>query len=100
MVEFPNAFCHVTFRGKEGKTIFPNKRDRERFFSCLESIHHRYGAILRVYCLVDNHCHLLIETPGVTFLKSFNTLTKPTRPTSILDTAPLDIYFKEDLKRF
>lgn len=62
-IEFPDAFYHVTSRGNERKTIFRNQRDRERFLTYLESAHHRYGAILHVYCLMDNHYHLLIETP-------------------------------------
>lgn len=62
-IEFPDAFYHVTSRGNERKSIFRNQRDRERFLSYLESAHHRYGAILHVYCLMDNHYHLLIETP-------------------------------------
>lgn len=62
-IEFPDAFYHVTSRGNERKTIFRNQRDRKRFLSYLESAHHRYGAILHVYCLMGNHYHLLIETP-------------------------------------
>ncbi|OGP54097.1 MAG: hypothetical protein A2Y65_12805 [Deltaproteobacteria bacterium RBG_13_52_11] len=62
-IEFPNAFYHVTSRGNERKTIFRGTGDRERFLSYLESAHHRYGAILHVFCLMDNHYHLLLETP-------------------------------------
>jgi len=62
-IEFPNAFYHVTSRGNERKTVFRNNGDRERFLTYLESAHHRYGAILHVYCLMDNHYHLLLETP-------------------------------------
>lgn len=62
-IEFPNAFYHVTSRGNERKSVFRNNGDRERFLSYLESAHHRYGAILHVYCLMDNHYHLLLETP-------------------------------------
>ena len=62
-IEFPNAFYHVTSLGNERKTVFRNNRDRERFLSYLESAHERYGAILHVYCLMDNHYHLLLETP-------------------------------------
>lgn len=62
-IEFPNAFYHVTSRGNERKPVFWNTGDRERFLSYLESAHYRYGAILHVYCLMDNHYHLLLETP-------------------------------------
>ena len=53
----------MTSRGNERKTVFRNNGDRERFLTYLESAHHRYGAILHVYCLMDNHYHLLLETP-------------------------------------
>lgn len=62
-IEFPNAFYHVTSRGNERKTIFRNNKDRERFLTYLESSHQRYGALVHVYCLMDNHYHLLLETP-------------------------------------
>ncbi len=63
-IEYPEAFYHVTSRGNERKAIFRNDRDRTKFLSYLETAHERYGAIIHVYCLMDNHYHLLIETPG------------------------------------
>lgn len=62
-VEFPEAFYHVTSRGNERKVVFRSTRDREKFLSYLESAHHRYGAVIHVYCLMENHYHLLLETP-------------------------------------
>ena len=62
-IEFPGAFYHVTSRGNERKAIFKSHRDREKFLSYLESASQRYGAIIHVYCLMDNHYHILIETP-------------------------------------
>ena len=62
-VEFPGAFYHVTSRGNERKAVFQSTRDREKFLSYLESAHDRYGAVIHVYCLMENHYHLLLETP-------------------------------------
>lgn len=62
-VEFPGAFYHVTSRGNERKAVFQSTRDREKFLSYLESAHGRYGAVIHVYCLMENHYHLLLETP-------------------------------------
>ena len=62
-IEFPGAFYHVTSRGNERKAVFRTSRDRERFLSYLESAHDRYGAVIHVYCLMENHYHLLLETP-------------------------------------
>jgi len=62
-IQYAGAFYHVTSRGNERKAIFRNDRDREKFLSYLETAHERYGAIIHVYCLMDNHYHLLLETP-------------------------------------
>jgi len=62
-IQFPGAFYHVTSRGNERKAIFRNDRDRQKFLSYLESAHERYGAVIHVYCLLENHYHLLLETP-------------------------------------
>jgi putative transposase len=62
-IQFPRAFYHITSRGNERKAIFRNDRDRQKFLSYLESAHESYGAIIHVYCLMENHYHLLLETP-------------------------------------
>ena len=62
-IEFAGAFYHVTSRGNERKPVFRSKGDRERFLSYLDSAYQRYGATIHVFCLMDNHYHLLLETP-------------------------------------
>ena len=62
-IQYPGAFYHVTSRGNERKAIFKNKRDREKFLSYLESASERYDAVIHTYCLMDNHYHLILETP-------------------------------------
>ncbi len=62
-IEYPGAYYHITSRGNERKTIFKNKSDRKSFLSYLKSACQRYGAIIHVYCLMNNHYHLLLETP-------------------------------------
>lgn len=62
-IQYAGAFYHVTSRGNERKDIFKGDRDRERFLNYLESAAQRYGAIFHCYCLMNNHYHLLIETP-------------------------------------
>ena len=62
-IQYPGAFYHVTSRGNERKAIYRSNWDRERFLSYLESAHDRYGATIHVYCLMDNHYHVLVETP-------------------------------------
>ncbi len=62
-ITYPGAFYHITSRGNERKAIFKSKRDREKFLEYLESAVLRYNAIIHTYCLMDNHYHLLLETP-------------------------------------
>jgi len=63
-IENPGAFYHITSRGNECKAVFKSERDREKCLSYLGSATERYAAIVHVYCLMDNHYHLLMETPA------------------------------------
>lgn len=62
-IEYAGAFYHVTSRGNEQKDVFKSRRDRDKFFGYLESASERYGAVIHAYCLMNNHYHLLLETP-------------------------------------
>jgi len=62
-IEYPGAFYHVTSRGNERRAIFQAKKDYERFLGYFESATGRYGAQIHCFCLMPNHCHLLLETP-------------------------------------
>lgn len=62
-IEYPDAFYHITSRGNERRVIFRNREDREKFISFLQSASERYQALIALYCLMDNHYHLLLETP-------------------------------------
>jgi len=63
-IEYPDAFYHVTARGNERQNIFKSDRDRERFLGYLESAIERYKAIIHTYILMDNHYHILLQTPA------------------------------------
>jgi REP element-mobilizing transposase RayT len=62
-VEYPGAFYHVISRGNAGCAVFKTRRDRERFLSNLNGAHDQYALVIHAYCLMDNHYHLLVETP-------------------------------------
>ena len=62
-IEYSGAFYHVTSRGNEQKDIYKSKKDREQFLHYLKTATERYGAVIHTYCLMDNHYHLLLETP-------------------------------------
>ena len=60
---FPGAWYHVTSRGQERRPIFLDDRDREHFLELLEVMVSRFRVRVHAYVLMDNHYHLLLETP-------------------------------------
>jgi len=62
-VEYEGAVYHVTSRGNAGAKIFLDDVDRSRFLEVLQEVAARFGWVCYAYCLMDNHFHLLIETP-------------------------------------
>jgi len=62
-IEYPGAVYHITSRGNEKKIVFKDDHDRENFLGTLQHVNKRYHWICHAYCLMDNHYHLLIETP-------------------------------------
>ena len=65
-IEYPGAVYHVTSRGNAGQTIFHDDEDRERFLAALGFVVSRHGWLCHAYCLMNNHYHLLLETPTAT----------------------------------
>lgn len=63
-ITFPGAFYHVTSRGNERKAVYKDKGDRQKFLEYLETATERYHAVIHAFCLMDNHYHLLLETPS------------------------------------
>lgn len=63
-ITYPGAFYHIASRGNDQKAVFKSRRDREKFLEYLESATKRYDAVIHAYCLMDNHYHLLLETPS------------------------------------
>mgnify|MGYP005837588869 CR=1 FL=1 len=62
-IEYPGALYHVTTRGNAGNKIFRGDRDREYFLDLLGFIIERYHWLCHAWCLMDNHYHLVLETP-------------------------------------
>ncbi|HPS07593.1 MAG TPA: transposase [Kiritimatiellia bacterium] len=61
---FAGGWYHITTRGMGRREIFSDDRDREHFVELLAGMVERYGVILHAYVLMENHYHLLIETPA------------------------------------
>lgn len=62
-LEFPAAIYHVTTRGNDGSDVFLEDQDRQLFLTVLAEVVLRAGWIVHAYVLMDNHYHLMIETP-------------------------------------
>jgi len=62
-IEYAGAVYHITSRGNEKKAVFKDDQDRINFLNTLQHVKKRYNWLCHAYCLMDNHYHLLIETP-------------------------------------
>ncbi|GBE06379.1 MAG TPA: helix-turn-helix domain-containing protein [Nitrospirae bacterium] len=62
-IEYEGAVYHITSRGNARQSIFRDNQDRESFLATIEKVKKRYNWLCPAYCLMDNHYHLIIETP-------------------------------------
>ncbi len=62
-IEFPGALYHLTARGNQREDIYLDDEDREQFLALLGTVCERFNWVCYVYCLMDNHYHLVMETP-------------------------------------
>jgi len=62
-IEYPGAFYHAYSRGNQKQAIFFSDEDRYFFLKILRDAHERLGMIAHLYCLMDSHYHLTLETP-------------------------------------
>lgn len=68
-IEYENAFYHIIQRGLEKRSIFRGDKDKTRFLQYLSESHSKHRLICHAYCLMDNHYHLIIQTPGANLTK-------------------------------
>lgn len=73
-LEFSDALYHVTSRGNERKAIYLEDSDFEIFLNLLNTVCSRYNWVIHAYCLMDNHYHLLVETPDANLSKGMRQL--------------------------
>jgi len=74
-LQYPDAVYHVTCRGNERRNIFQDDADRNRFLLLLNQSVNIYTVKLHSYVLMNNHFHLLVETPLgnlAEFMRRFN----------------------------
>jgi len=64
--EAPGAIHHVYARGNDRRLIFRDDTDRAIYLHHLGRAVKRFAWRCLAYCLMDNHLHLLVETPRPT----------------------------------
>jgi len=73
-IEYDGAVYHVTTRGNARKRIYKDEADRLQFLDILAEANRKYNWFCHAYCLMDNHYHLVIETPDGNLSKGMRQL--------------------------
>jgi putative transposase len=63
-LEYAGAIYHVMSRGNRREAIFRDRKDYETFVGTLAEACGKTGWQVHAWCLMRNHFHLVIETPG------------------------------------
>ena len=63
-VEYPGAIYPLMSRGDRREAIFRDDEDRKRFLATLAEACGKTGWQVHALCLMRNHFHLVVETPG------------------------------------
>jgi REP element-mobilizing transposase RayT/AraC-like DNA-binding protein len=59
----PGGLYHIIARGNARGAIVWDNEDRACFFRILAKVIDRFSWLCHAYCLMDNHYHLVLETP-------------------------------------
>jgi REP element-mobilizing transposase RayT len=62
-IQYAGAFYHVVSRGNRGRAIFLSDVDRRDFITTLGEACLKTGWQVHAFCLMDDHYHLVVETP-------------------------------------
>ena len=79
-VEYPGAMYHVMSRGNRRQDIYLDDVDRHDFLKSLAEACQKTGWQVHAYCLMNNHYHVVLETPnanlvaGMAWLQSTYTI--------------------------
>jgi putative transposase len=73
-IEFSNTLYHVTARGDRREDIFDDDVDRQGFVDTLAQVVEQFNWLCYAWCLMDNHYHLLIQTPDANLSKGMRQL--------------------------
>jgi len=73
-IEYPGAIYHITSRGNGRQRIYLSNEDRRLFLATVAQVVSRHGWLCHGYCLMNNHYHLLVETPKPTLCSGMRQL--------------------------
>ena len=63
-IEYPDVWYHVINRGRQGEKTFSDGKDNVAFLVVLKEAAGMFSLRVAAYCLMPNHYHLLVQTPG------------------------------------
>jgi putative transposase len=63
-IEYPDAWYHVMNRGRRGENVFADEKDYCEFLALLQEASTMFGLRVAAFCLLSDHYHLLVQTPG------------------------------------
>jgi len=69
-IEYPDAWYHVMNRGGRYSSIFEDKSDYSVFLGLLQETIDIFHIKIAAFCLMQNHYHLLIQTPEANISRS------------------------------
>jgi REP element-mobilizing transposase RayT len=73
-IEFAGALYHITSRGDRQEAIFLGDADRHLFLDVMSKAAQDCHWAIHAYCLMDNHYHLVVETPDGNLSKGMRQL--------------------------
>lgn len=73
-IEYEGAFYHVISRGERHENIFFNDYERLKFLEKLGELIDKFNLKIHCYALMNNHFHLLLETPEGNLSKAMHYL--------------------------
>lgn len=63
-------------RGNNRQAIFQNERDFKEFYRVLHYTYEKYPFIISAYCIMNNHFHLLIQSPEIPLSKIMQSINR------------------------
>ncbi len=80
-IEYPGAWYHIMNRGGRYEAIFEDKNDYSVFLELLRETIEIFHIKVSAFCLMQNHYHLLIQTPEANISRSMRHLRGDTLST-------------------